>query len=887
MSTRPSSPGPVEKTVLLQTSAELVQRETEFLWPDGEVPAYRAGLALSGGGVRAATVSLGVLQTLAKAGLLPRFHYMSTVSGSGYIGSALSWFWSSERVKQENGLLAVAQASCRTERFGVGEADFPFQDQIAPDAAEFAGGTDDLSEARPDMTAPLRKQAIANLAFLRNHGSYLTSGDGIGFAGLIVAALRTILLSLSVWVPLLIAFFLLIRYGEMIGRHQCEAADLSAVIECRPFHKWILYLASVLFSAFYFAVVLFSFLSRLKLDRTTPTAERRYLLVSMFAVTSVISSVGLWYSLSDIDQAQPAMGVQTVVLAFVSFSAFMLAAAELFSPTNQVYFLRRTFEKYSSIGLPLFVIGLYVGLLPWIAGSLIVEGNVAGFISKLGPLGAAGTLLSGIGTAVYGYYLKAKSVLPSVAGQIFAVLGAVLFLAGLILFSFTAANQLLLAKSEIIIAGVLSLAFISFLVGWLGSVNETGLHRFYRDRLMETFMPMNSAIQSGDARQSDVADNFSVAALVGNGVLNDRPYHIINNHVILTNEEDARVVLRGGDNFIVSPAFVGSSITGWVRTKDYIDRHGALTLATAMATSGAAANANAGYIGKGITRDRFVSAVMAILNIRLGLWVGNPRAVADIDTSANALAKPKRIKRRTATYFWPVLSSGIFGLGNHSKSTFLELSDGGHFENLGLYELVRRRLDLILVVDAEQDDAINLAALVSSYNRIKEDFNVEIKFTGSKGAEVLLGQVTDRYPSGVKYARSPYLVASIQYPPIDREPKGRVGTLIYIKSTMIPDLTFSTQGYRAANPSFPHQSTSDQFFDPDQFEAYRDFGKASSALMIKELKLDSNFTDRAAILSAYVAGANKSGSLASGHKLRRFRPGGAPSSKKNMRTKNY
>lgn len=883
MSPRSSLNSAFDKSELLQTSAELVRQETEFLWPNGEAPAYRAGLALSGGGVRAATVSLGVLQTLAKEGLLSRFHYMSTVSGSGYIGSALSWFWSSERVKQENALSAT-KADGATERFGVGEADFPFQDQIASTVATASLSDAERVPAWPgDSMSPLRKQAIANLSFLRNHGSYLTSGDGIGFAGLIVAALKTILLSLSVWVPLLVTFFVLIRYGEMAARQGCDAADFSAMMECRPFHKWILYFTAILFSMFYFAVILFSFLSRLKLDRTAPTTKRRYLLITILAAISVGTGGWLWHGLADLHQAQAAMGVQTVVLAFFSFSAFMLAAAELFSPTNQGYFLRRTFEKYSSIGLPLFIVGFYVGALPWIVAGLEVKGDAAGSLSKLGPLGAVATLLSGIGTALYGYYLKAKSILPSVAGQVFAILGAVLFLAGLVLFSFTAANHLLLTAnplSHFIVAGILSLAFISFFVGWLGSVNETGLHRFYRDRLMETFMPMVSAIRSGDARRSDVADNLSVAALAGQEVPNDRPYHIINNHVILTNEDDAKVVLRGGDNFIVSPAFVGSSVTGWVRTKDYIKRHGALTLATAMATSGAAANANAGYIGKGITRDRFVSAVMAILNIRLGLWVGNPRAVADIDTNAQSLDKPRRIKKRTATYFWPVLTSGIFGLGNHSKSTFLELSDGGHFENLGLYELIRRRLDLILVVDAEQDDAINLSALVSSHNRIKEDFRVEIKFDESKGVEVLLGRESDRYPSGVKYARSPYLVAKIEYPPVDEEPKGRVGTLIYIKSTMISGLTFSTQGYRASNPSFPHQSTTDQFFDPDQFEAYRDFGKVSSSVMIRELGLLANFMNADAIMKAYVAAAKKP----SRHESLRFRPGGAMLSRKRIKS---
>src|SRR4029434_5745535 len=53
-----------------------------------------AALCFSGGGIRSATFGLGVLQALARSGLLPRFDYLSTVSGGGYLGSWLSaWIY--------------------------------------------------------------------------------------------------------------------------------------------------------------------------------------------------------------------------------------------------------------------------------------------------------------------------------------------------------------------------------------------------------------------------------------------------------------------------------------------------------------------------------------------------------------------------------------------------------------------------------------------------------------------------------------------------------------------------------------------------------------------------------------------------------------------------
>jgi hypothetical protein len=357
-------------------------------------------------------------------------------------------------------------------------------------------------------------------------------------------------------------------------------------------------------------------------------------------------------------------------------------------------------------------------------------------------------------------------------------------------------------------------------------------------------------VAKGVAFRSDIADNLAIADVVKDAKeLGPRPYHIVNAHAIMINDENAKIALRGGDNFILSPFFVGSETTGWMRTSVFTKKTGPLTLATAMAVSGAAANANAGYIGTGITRDRFVSAVMSILNIRLGLWIANPKMTVPAEKGerrklGDPEAKPW-VKPRIPNYMRPVLTCGIFGFGQHRNATFLELSDGGHFENLGLYELVRREMDLILVVDAEQDSSISLAALVSSTNRIKEDFEVRVEFLEGGGPEILIGQPKNQYPAGIRIARSPYIVAKLHYP------GGKVGVLIYIKSTVIEKLEFATAGYLAANPEFPHQTTADQFFDPDQFEAYRDLGRKSCDYMAEKLALATNFAKPDELFNAY------------------------------------
>jgi len=79
---------------------------------------------------------------------------------------------------------------------------------------------------------------------------------------------------------------------------------------------------------------------------------------------------------------------------------------------------------------------------------------------------------------------------------------------------------------------------------------------------------------------------------------------------------------RGGDNFIMSPAYCGSNATGWRKTKEYMG--GEVTIASAMAISGAAVNPDAGCGGEGVTRQPFLSILMGMLNLRLGYWVPNP-----------------------------------------------------------------------------------------------------------------------------------------------------------------------------------------------------------------------------------------------------------------------
>jgi hypothetical protein len=110
------------------------------------------------------------------------------------------------------------------------------------------------------------------------------------------------------------------------------------------------------------------------------------------------------------------------------------------------------------------------------------------------------------------------------------------------------------------------------------------------------------------------------------------------------------------------------------------------------------------------------------------------------------------------------------------------------------------------------------AAFVSVQRRIKDDFRAHIFFDQGQGPERLVESTEMDYPSNALKADQTYFVAGIKY---DDESTGKI---IYIKARMIEELSFEVKAYKGAYPDFPHETTSDQFFDPEQFDAHCELG---------------------------------------------------------------
>jgi hypothetical protein len=851
--TRPQDPGTEQaphgsEARVLQDEKDLIL-QTRVLRAGIPAAAPWCGLGLSGGGIRSASLGLGVLQGLAEKDLLKRFDYISSVSGGGYIATSLQWWWSRPREDQP----ATPDPDTPIVTFGLDTFDFPY------------GPARPISRPPPaaDDEATLQREVVGraekNLAFLRAHSSYLTPGNGLSLWSILGVLLRTVAISLLTWIPILTAFFIAVIYfgylvdglatsinlpsplGSLIPARWMPSTcrELACVLRYPAIYAiglWSFYAVSAIFAI---AAVLFAFVSRAPQDRSSRI--RTVIIHGVGAAIAIFIVCYIATAYSSIDLLMLLIAIAASIYAAV---AMLIVTSELITTRslNASYWVRRSIERLMGeafIPSLALLASSTIPMLPYFAfqSASTTHLTVGGIVG----------LVSGVGSALYGYYTFLRNIVPSLVGQIAATVGSILYLYATLVLAYVLAifvvyyRWLPIDWSDWLFDGLVAAIVIGFAIGFIANINYVGFHRFYRDRLMEAFMPADTSVTKVQADYSPIADNLSVADLrnffvppTQGAIYKPRPYPLINTNAILVNDNDQKFASRGGDNFLISPLYVGSRATGWQDSLEYIDRNGPLTLASAMAASGAAANASAGYIGTGITMNPLVSAVMSLLNIRLGLWVGNP------------IHKGARRVRTIPTFLMAGVFPGFVGALHRHTSSFLELTDGGHFENLGLYELVRRKLEVMVIVDGEEDPTISLSSLVSAARRIEQDFGARLSLVADKGPERFVMYPAQKgYPSGVRYAEAPFLVGEVIYN------DGRRGTLIYLKATIIKDMDFTTAGYLAANPAFPHQTTADQFFNPNQFDAYRLLGYESALRMIGSLNLTVTIADPASILTKY------------------------------------
>jgi len=355
-----------------------------------------------------------------------------------------------------------------------------------------------------------------------------------------------------------------------------------------------------------------------------------------------------------------------------------------------------------------------------------------------------------------------------------------------------------------------ALAAAAALLSWRVDINEFSMHHFYRNRLVRCYLGASHVRKPQSFTGFDSHDDVRLADLAGPGFTG--PYPLVNTTLNLVSGEDLAWQQRKGASFIFTPKFCGYQIAGhpgargdarpdptgaatcpgYRETRHYAyPELGGISLGTAMAISGAAASPNEGYHSSPAT-----AFLMTVFDVRLGWWLGNP-----------AGKKPHRSAPKFALVH---LMRELFGLTNQ-RSNFVYLSDGGHFENLGIYELVRRRCRYIIACDAGQDGDLGFEDLGNAIRKCRTDMGLDI--------EIDVDSIR-RQANGP--SRWHCAVGSIHYEMVDRS--ASTGTLVYIKSSLTGDEAADVLSYHTQKPAFPHQSTADQWFDESQFESYRKLG---------------------------------------------------------------
>jgi hypothetical protein len=697
------------------------------------IPCDATGLALSGGGVRSAAVGLGVLQALAANGRLGSFDYISTVSGGGYIGGALT-----------AGLAQAGATAARYSPFGDGVEDSPAVAHLR-----------DYS----NYLLPRGRSAVANwadvIAILAR-----------GLVGNAIPVSATILLFALITVFAYPEFDALTKGGYLPSLLDRCLKVLAVPLNAGPLPlrlntvlgHWSFAQVTTLIVSLV-VVLAFWAVGRSTVGRTHAwsDADSRTLRWSRYVVIAVVVSAFL-------DIQPVAIHALAVVLhpALKPQSGLEFVLAWAFSPFRMIQSLHGGAAFAGAVAA--------LSTAAHTLRTILTEAQ-----SAEGWIGASARTLARLGLFVLG-----AMIVP------LALWGAYLYLTYSFLDGWTFIPQWGLWSALLVFAVLAALTFCL-------DANAYSLIRFYRDRLSRAFLCCFGPNQM----KVDSLKLSGLRASLG-------PYPIINSALNVEGSRNANTRGRNADFFTFTPDFVGSDLTLYAPTAEEAngapgmeELEPALDLPTAVAISGAAFSANMGADTiKGLT------PTLALLNVRLGYWMRNPRVRAMRPVATDVLEKAKRIIR---SKLW--LFVEMFSLLDET-SPHIYLTDGGHIDNLGLYELLKRGCKLIVVMDAEADPDMTFGALqiVERYARIDFGVRLSVPWQDIAARTRAVSAAIDKEGTCAAQAGPHCAIGRITYA------DGAESVLVYIKSSLTGDEKDYVLDYKRRNPSFPHETTTRSVF---------------------------------------------------------------------------
>ncbi|MEM7219787.1 MAG: hypothetical protein AAF515_15570 [Pseudomonadota bacterium] len=787
---------------------EADENESKPTKPCDDVSGSLFGIALSGGGIRSATFNLGILQALAKEGLLTKADYLSTNSGGGYIGSWLTaWIHKEDpRDKATPGIERV-------------------QDSLA------------ASLGRPTTETP-------QIAWLRAFSNYLTPRVGLlsGDTWMAIATyLRNMLINLLIACSA-IAFVLLMPYFLLTLSDYAEGEYLlyffgvvGAILAAFTFLQQVkrvshstghlqkaelqtrlilpLLIASIALSRFHSleheTFTFFEILTPLVLAplayagawllvglaiqlswNTTREEKTLWLVVAIASVIPAAIGSGLLFVL--LDKIEIGLPLHELIYLPPAVLASYLIVAMLHLGLIGNRFGEAQRQWWSRLGG--WILGYACAWLVF-TGIAILSPEIDWGVQLGALLGGTWLSASILGAFVGNQQGNASSALK----QLIISLAPIVFILGLlVVLTLLLDAASLLDSLWSVIGGMFGLLSVAALFSLRANINTFSLHNFYRSRLVRAYI---GASDEQTRERSHPFIGFDESLDVDLKLLNPQleysgPIQILNTALNLVGEHSLDWQERRANSFAFTPLFSGytssdpdgKEISAYQKTADIGSKDQAedMTLGLAMGISGAAVSPNMGS-----QSSSTLAFLLTLFNVRLGWWFGNTNNKVDYVSPLTGFR---------------YLIRELFSLSSAS-SKFIYLSDGGHFENTAVYELIRRECRFILSTDCGADPDWKFADLGNLMRKARVDLGARIEL-----------DVSPLLPSE-RFSEAHCVVGKIHYK------SGKTGYLLYIKPSLTGHEPQDVQQYALANSTFPQQTTADQFFDESQFESYRALGQ--------------------------------------------------------------
>jgi hypothetical protein len=898
-----------EARLIAERRAQVRAVREESLPGPRTLPDDAIGFGLSGGGIRSATFSLGILQALARVQRLRDIDFLSTVSGGGYVGAFLGRLYTREWIRNpedvERVLLSqdAAGASsglgarvCRWLRDngrylaprGSGDllllASIALRNWLAVQLVlvTFAltlflllhvvrGGLDGLLAGLPFASAVTYFLTCA-----------MPGGDGILWwsSWLLVATLV-----LSTWVvPAGWAYFL-------VGRDRTGPRGLHPIIG-----------AALVLSVATAGMIHYAGALQARDDRLA-----RFMICAVVGVLGGFALIwlaaGRWRSRRDKDGDRDgiARNVLSRWLTTGLVAAGALLAWTLVDTVAQTIYAvsidRHLGQWFSAVVAALAVAGAFARHIATLVGSRRAGARPGPTFSTITWIAATVVVSAWLVLVTVGSYAIVWRFGP-IAGKpekLGAEVQPTRAAAGIALCTASAPTRGTGSAAaqpnwEYVGVAFSGLLLLSFMFGHTRTfANMSSLHAFYAARLTRTFLGGSNERrheQSKPVTETIPGDDLSAEAYWRWPVDSDEeegahprgvypwtrggPLHLVN--VTVNETLDAVTGVqhadRKGTGMAIGPAGLSlgvrhhlitsgsSAIVRPLQPADGVRPHvyqafargtgvpEPLPLGRWVSISGAAFSTAAG------AHTTVPSAILAgMFNVRLGYWWDSGTA---------------RKRRSTFAFAFPVqyaLLSEALARTRGTADRLWNLSDGGHFENMGGYELIRRRLPIMVIVDAEADPDYVFAGLSDLVRKARLDFNAEVVFynnrelsrhlpSGPSGPRLLPADVRPYFgdldalrrgrwsgeplpPAGEKeetryslevnrtrVSRAHAALARVEY--LDT---GETSWLVYVKASLMGDEPEDVCHYHHAHPEFPQEPTTDQFFDEAQWESYRRLGQ--------------------------------------------------------------